>query len=401
MRTERDTRTGGASTDASVDGPARQKPSRWWLVDLVLVLGLLAYTIPFFAGYFPGRSLEGAGVAIVAVALCVPLLVRRRYPLASFTVIFVVASAHLALGLAPIPADLALVIGLYTVASRLPVRWSLPALILVVGWPLVAFVPRVRAGEADFDLLSLPVVLAAWIWTWGLLTRSRRQRAGEQARQREAYARVVAAEERNLIARELHDIVSHSLGTMVVMADGAAQTATADPEQAGVAMAQVRDTGRDAMNEMRRMLGVLRTADPTGRSPQPGLGEVDRLVAEVRATGLRVDVSTAGVPVQLPSGLDLAAFRIVQEALTNARKHGGPLLSLVKVSVTYRPDAVDLIITDDGREPAAVPAGAGGGHGLVGMRERVDAYGGALRAGPRPGGGYEVHATLPLGGGAG
>ncbi|MGO1411631.1 MULTISPECIES: DUF7134 domain-containing protein [Brachybacterium] len=399
MRTERDTRTGGASTDASVDGPARQKPSRWWLVDLVLVLGLLAYTMPFFAGYFPGRSLEGAGVAIVAVALCVPLLVRRRYPLASFTVIFVVASAHLALGLAPIPADLALVIGLYTVASRLPVRWSLPALILVVGWPLVAFVPRVRAGEADFDLLSLPVVLAAWIWTWGLLTRSRRQRAGEQARQREAYARVVAAEERNLIARELHDIVSHSLGTMVVMADGAAHQSSIEPRRAGEMMTRVGEAGRSAMVDMRRMLGVLRDGDDVARMPQPGLTDLDRLVEQTEATGVRVDVTMHGERPELPPGVDLAAYRIVQEALTNARKHGGLMLSEIQATITVHAEELELRIRDDGQGPRGAD-GKVPGHGLVGMRERVTAYGGSLHTGPRPGGGFEVRAVLPVGGGA-
>ena len=399
MRTERDTRTGGASTDASVDGPARQKPSRWWLVDLVLVLGLIAYTMPFFAGYFPGRSLEGAGVAIVAVALCVPLLVRRRYPLASFTLIFVVASAHLALGLAPIPADLALVIGLYTVASRLPVRWSLPALILVVGWPLVAFVPRVRAGEADFDLLSLPVVLAAWIWTWGLLTRSRRQRAGEQARQREAYARVVAAEERNLIARELHDIVSHSLGTMVVMADGAAHQSGIKPRRAGEMMTRVGEAGRSAMVDMRRMLGVLRDGDDVARMPQPGLSDLDRLVEQTEATGVRVDVRMQGERPELSPGVDLAAYRIVQEAFTNAHKHGGLMLSEIQATITVHDEELELRIRDDGQGLRAGD-GKGSGHGLVGMRERVTAYGGSLYTGPRPGGGFEVRAVLPVGGGA-
>ncbi|WP_270258519.1 sensor histidine kinase [Kocuria marina] len=402
----------------TLDGSRDASASQGWmrahrrLIDVAVAVLVFAYDLMFLVVMLVGGEFTPLmfGTALVlSLAMCVLYPLRCRSLPWVFAGMFTAAAVQVAIGIGLAPASVVMLgLMLYAIGSWGAWRLLIPAVVLTAGWAVLAGVPVVqddRARVGEIGMLMLAYVLVALV---GRLLRGRRERfealqarAEQLTRERDAQAVIAAAEERTRIAREIHDIVSHSLGTMVVMADGAAQRATADPEQAGAAMERVRDTGRDAMNEMRRMLGVLRTADPTGRSPQPGLGEVDRLVAEVRATGLRVDVSTAGVPVQLPSGLDLAAFRIVQEALTNARKHGGPLLSLAKVSVTYRPDAVELTVTDDGREPAAVAAGAGGGHGLVGMRERVDAYGGSLRAGPRPGGGYEVHATLPLGGGAG
>lgn len=144
------------------------------------------------------------------------------------------------------------------------------------------------------------------------------------------------------------------------------------------------------------MLDVLRSDDQAMRAPQPGLGHLDRLIGEARASGLRVDLRVTGTPVTVPAGVDLAAYRIVQEALTNARKHGGPLLSLVTVTVRYLDDAVEVQIVDDGREPALTGARSRG-HGLVGMRERATAYGGTLVTGPRASGGFEVRAVLPIG----
>src|SRR5699024_10996223 len=168
-----------------------------------------------------------------------------------------------------------------------------------------------------------------------------------------------------------------------------------DPGRAGTAMERVRDTGRGAMTEMRRMLDVLRDGDTAPRAPQPGLVDLEQLLDDTRATGLRVDLTVTGAPVTLPAGPDLAAYRLVQEALTNARKHGGPLLSVVSVTLGYRDAEIDLRIVDDGAD-AAPPASAG--HGLAGMRERVAAYGGSVEAGPRAGGGVDVHAVLPTGG---
>lgn len=236
----------------------------------------------------------------------------------------------------------------------------------------------------------------------GALVRSRRarlraleDRAARLERERDARARIAAAEERARIARELHDIVSHSLGTMTVMADGASRVAEADPQRGSRMMARVRDTGRDAMTDMRRMLNVLRSDDPAAREPQPGLAQLEQLLDTVRATGVRVDLAVEGERTGLAPGVDLAAYRIVQEALTNARKHGGPMLSRVEVSLTHRRESLELRISDDGRGADTLREGAG--HGIVGMRERAAAYDGSLRLGPRPGGGLEVRALLSLG----
>lgn len=208
----------------------------------------------------------------------------------------------------------------------------------------------------------------------------------------------IAAEERSRIARELHDIVSHSVGTMVVVADGAARTAESDPARAGGMMAQVRDTGREAMVDMRRMLDLLRGDEDADRAPQPGLAKPEQLVRQTRAAGIRVNVEMTGEMAGLPAGADLGAYRIVQESLTNARKHGCPMLDVIRVRVTRSGDEMELRISDDGLGPTrSTERLEQGGHGLVGMRERVAAFGGSLRVGPRPSGGFEVHVQLPIG----
>ncbi|XSS50515.1 sensor histidine kinase [Propionibacteriaceae bacterium G1746] len=370
----------------------------------MLVFG---YDLLFLASRFTWSeiSLEVFVVALVlSLAMCTFYVFRRVAPAPVFVAIFIAAAVQsvLGVGLAPAPV-LILGLMLYTLGSQARWKMVLPAVLVSGIWAAVAAVPVVRADRArvgEIGMLILAYVLAALV---GRLSRSRRERiealqerAEQLARERDARATIAAAEERARIAREIHDIVSHSLGTMVVMADGAAQTAQVDPPQAGQAMERVRDTGRTAMTEMRRMLGVLRDSDPAVRAPQPGLAQLDRLIDETRATGIRVDVTIRGVPVDLPSGVDLTAFRVVQEALTNARKHGGALMSLVTVTVAYSADSLDLSIVDDGRESSELHQDRGG-HGLVGMRERVSAYGGSLQTGSRPEGGFVVRATLPLG----
>lgn len=268
---------------------------------------------------------------------------------------------------------------------------------------VVGSLPIVRSGNTRVGTVGMLVLVQLLLAVLGVVTRSRRarmtdleERARSLERERDARARVAAAEERARIAREIHDIVSHSLGTMVVMAEGAAQLSGSEPERAGALMARVRDTGRDATTEMRRMLDVLRDDAPTSRAPQPGLDRLDGLVDSVRATGLRVELRVTSEPAELGAGPDLAAYRIVQEALTNARRHGGPMLSMVEIDVHHHDDALELRVADDGRGTVdADPTRTGDGHGLVGMRERAAAYGGTLAVGDRPDGGFEVVAVLP------
>jgi len=205
--------------------------------------------------------------------------------------------------------------------------------------------------------------------------------------------------ERARIARELHDVIAHNVSVMVVQADGASYALDADPGRAREALAAISATGRQALAEMRRLLGVLRREEDGGaseRAPQPGIGELGELLDQARGAGLPVSFTVEGEPHPLPGGIALTAYRIVQESLTNTRKHAGPMAS-ASVTLRYADTALVLAISDDGRGDlggAAMPEATG--HGLTGMRERVAACGGSVAAGPRPGGGFEVVATLPL-----
>jgi len=213
--------------------------------------------------------------------------------------------------------------------------------------------------------------------------------------EREEKATQAVTEERARIARELHDVVAHYVSVMVVQAAGARRIADMDPVAAKGALEAVEAAGRTALAEMRRMLEVLR-ADEAGVGPQPGLADLDRLVAQVRETGLPVEARMDGDERPLAAGMDLAAYRIIQEALTNVVKHAGN--ATARVAVSYEPQALDIEVVDDGRG-AAAPLLAGaveGGHGLIGMRERVALYGGELETGPVFPGGYRVHARFPL-----
>jgi signal transduction histidine kinase len=375
----------------------RERP---WLVDVVVVLVVFAYNLPIQVAYVPDGLLPGTGV-VVSVGLCAPYVLRRRHPLAVFGGILLTAWLQLVLGVGIIPANFMLVFALYNVAVRF--RWpiSVSAAGAVVLWVLLAVVPWMESN------LGLPFFVVVVAWTWGTTVRIRRdyvdglkERARQLEREKESQARIVAAAERARIAREIHDIVSHSLSVVVVMAEGASLKVRTEPERAEKAMVTVRDTGRNALAEMRRMLDVLRDGEPGSHAPQPGIAQVGRLIEESRASGLPVEMTLQGEPVEVPAGVDLVVYRVIQEALTNARKHAGPALGKVAVRLRCEGDSLEVRVTDDGKGPGARPGGGPGvGHGLVGMRERVAAYGGKLRTGPRPGGGFEVVATLPIGGG--
>lgn len=379
---------------------------RPWLIDLVLVLAVFSYNLPFQLTYARNGWLPLAAVTVISVGLCAPYVLRRRYPLRVFGILLLAAWVQLLLDVEVLPVDVMLAFALYNVATRF--RWavSVPAAGTVLLWLLVFIAPRLDEYYLSIGDLGVLILVTMGAWTWGTTTRIRRdyvaslqERARQLEREREAQARIVAAAERARIAREIHDIVSHSLSVMVVMADGASLKARTEPEGAEQAMVTVRDTGRTAMAEMRRMLDVLRVGEPGSHAPQPGIGQLVRLVAESKTSGLPVAMVVHGEPVELPAGLELAVYRIVQEALTNARKHGGTQMSNVAVQLHYRDDTVEVQVTDDGQGPDARPGGeSGGGHGLVGMRERVAAYGGSLRADPRLSGGFKVVAVLPTGG---
>ena len=240
-------------------------------------------------------------------------------------------------------------------------------------------------------------LIVATPWLVGRSIRARAQRLALLEREQRQRERVAVGEERARIARELHDVVAHSVGAMVAQAQGARRMLDRDPERAREALEAIERTGRDALDEMRRSLGVLRRPTPTRRwRRSPGWTASPRLVEQARASGLTVELVTEGEPAPLPAGVDLSAYRIVQEALTNTLKHAGPVRARVAVRYGARARRARDRRRRRARPRAATAARAGGGHGLVGMRERVALYGGELHAGQRPEGGFVVRASLPL-----
>lgn len=371
------------------------------VVDVVVVLAVFAYNLPIQLGSVPDALWSGTGI-VLSVALCAPYLMRRRYPLAVFAAIQAIAFLQILLGVELLVADVMLLLAVYNLAVR--ARWFVSACAALVStyWLLVAVVPTMERDHLSIGDVGVLVAVIVWAWTWGRLVQTRRnyvgslrERAEQLEREKTAEAMIAASTERTRIARELHDIVSHSLSVVVLMSDGAATKVASDPERARKAMLGVRDTGRTAMADMRRMLGVLREDEPGSHTPQPGIGQLDRLVEESVAAGLPVTLETEGDAGSVPASVDLAVFRIVQEALTNVRRHAGPGVTRADVRIRYREDSVEVSIIDDGKGPAGSPFESRTGHGLIGMHERVGAHGGTLRTGARPGGGFEVVASVP------
>jgi signal transduction histidine kinase len=371
-----------------------------------LVDGVLAAAL-FIAGAGPAVAKHSfIGVALAA-GLAMPVIFRRSEPVAAYATAVVFGGIQVLLGARPITTDLSILILLYTLAAYTPRRVSVWGLaVCLVGSAVGIARWTTMAGRPILDWLTVGAVLfagpALLAWVLGDSMRYRRayyasleDRAARLERERDAQARVAVVAERARIARELHDVIAHNVSVMVVQADGASYALATDPARAKEALAAISATGRQALAEMRRLLGVLRREDEEtrpGLTPQPGIGELGELLDQARIAGLPVSFSVEGVPRPLPGGAALTAYRIVQESLTNTRKHAGPVAS-ASVVLRYSTDALVLAISDDGRG-AAAPDGAG--HGLTGMRERVAVYGGSVVAGPRPGGGFEVVATLPL-----
>lgn len=326
-----------------------------------------------------------------------PLAWRRRAPVAVlFTVITAAACAAFVIRPSQGPAAswIAALVAFYSVAANCPRRRAL----LAGGAGLAVLAILIAIGHpGTLNPGSLAILAAAWLV--GFYLRQRRgqfsglqARAARAEREREARARVAVTQERGRIARELHDIVAHSVSVMVIQAQ-AGQRLIGDAAQARTAFRSIEASGREALVELRRLLAILRTADDQlAVGPQPGLGSLDSLIDQVCEAGLPVQVRIEGQQVPLPPGVDLSAYRIIQEALTNTVKHAGP--ATAEVVLRYDTSAVELEITDTG---TATAPGTGTGHGLIGMRERITLLGGDLATGTRDdGGGYQVRARLPL-----
>jgi signal transduction histidine kinase len=362
------------------------------------------------------RSTDALAV-LLTLAQSIPLVWRRRAPGAVLTVTGLAALAHLAIGYRPTWAEFGVLVALYTVAAHRPWRRSAGAAALVaVGLAVYAVVAIRRypslADEAAQGWVASYVQFGA-AWFLGNVQRKRLAYTAELealnaqlAQEQELRSRWAVAEERGRIARELHDVVAHSVSVMVVQAGAARRSVAANPAQATTALTQIESTGRQALTEMRRLLGLLRDDEATDAvtlAPQPSLAHLESLVGAAREAGLPVEVAIEGDPRPLPASVDLSAYRIVQEALTNSLKHAGPARASVRIC--YGREVLEIQVWDDGARGAPAPRHgngqpAGGGHGLIGMRERVALFGGTLEAGARPGGGFRVAARLPLDGGA-
>ncbi|TDB77967.1 sensor histidine kinase [Micromonospora sp. KC723] len=355
----------------------------------------------------------------VGAAMAATLLFRRTHPSAVTAVVAVLAGVQVAAGWGPLAFDVAVLIALYSVvkyADRL--RDGIVAgVVAAVGVVLAAL--QVENAVAWWASAIWFALVTGAVWLMGLNVRTRRlyvfsleERAATLEREREAESRAAVAEERTRIARELHDVVAHSMAVMIVQADGARYLFDRDPQIAREAVRVVADTGRQALEEMRRLVGVLREtsapepaagldgAGPAGLSAEPAhrrpaLVELPELLDRFRAAGLRIDATVTGEPPALPPGLELTVYRVVQEALTNALKHAG-VGATVALSLAHTADAVVVRAADDGHGRPVVRPAPSSGHGLIGMRERVTVYDGSLTVGPRTAGGWQVEARLPL-----
>jgi signal transduction histidine kinase len=391
-------------------------PQRRWLPRLPKraadgLLGLLAtawqlgwlLVVRSYQGGRPHYAEPGLAAVLLVAAQGLPLVWRRHRPLLVLAVVLVANTAYYALGYPLTGFDVALLVALYSVAAYTGQRASLPAAGVTVASFLALYGFKLGPfwSSVPFSFVAWLVAIFAGVWMWGRYVRIRRAYAAElearaerAERDREAEARRAVAAERARIARELHDVVAHHVSVAVVQAGAARQVLDSDAERARSALVAIEEAGRRALTAMPSLLRALRAdeADET-RAPQPTLTDLDDLVGGVTAAGLPVRLRVEGPRRQLPAGVDLSAYRIVQEALTNTLKHAGP--AHAEVAVCYGPDALELSVVDDG-DGALRPPAAGGGHGLVGMRERVALFGGQLHAGPRPGGGFQVVARLPL-----
>jgi signal transduction histidine kinase len=345
------------------------------------------------AGITDAIKLDRPQLAVLSVISVVALLFRRRWP---FAVLAVTSAVTIAANPDEATA-LAVLVALYTIASTRPWRTTAVVTALLVAGDVVDILvdgSNLNVGPViGFGVQCLAVV-ALGLYVGGRRTTlaALRERADRLDRERELLADRAVTEERVRIAQELHDVVAHNVSLIVVKAQ--ALGATVPDERVADATDGIADLGRQAMAEMHRTLKLLRTADDDAaqRAPQPGLANLDKLLEQSRAAGLDVRLAVEGEPRELSQSLDLSAFRIVQEALTNVLKHAGP--AHADVTVGYRQQALELRIVDsgDGAAPAIVESG---GHGLVGMRERAAMFGGTLSAGRRAGSGFEVNAVLP------
>ena len=393
-------RLGWVTRERRVGG--RRAPSVLdWLVTLALVIDAF---IEVQSGVFPGTVQVAAAVQLASL---LPVAFRRMAPLPAIAIASAVYLPYtVAYGAYTAPNSLAQLLAALLFIYAVGRHAELRELVAGVAIGLLGFVVEGIRGT-----LSSP---ADWAFAFiffgaalgvGVALRVQANRsialaeaADHAQREQEAAAQAAVHEERARIARELHDVVAHNVGLIVLQAGGARIVLGSDPDRARIALQQVEETGRQTLAEMRHLVGILRVDDGADRQPLPRLERLPALVDEARAAGLTVNLEVEGPVVGLPAGLELAAYRLIQEALTNVRKHAPG--SHVQVRLSYEPDRLRIEVSDDGGPSGAVRdtalAASGLGHGLIGMRERVQLYDGRMQAGPMTGGGFRVEAFLPL-----
>ncbi|MEW1584770.1 sensor histidine kinase [Micromonospora vinacea] len=364
------------------------------LAVVLLGFGLLATGLA--GDNQPGsRPVDAACRVLIAVA-ALALLVRRRAPVATLAVVTVATSTYLLIGYPYGPILITFLVAVYTVAVWLPVRQAA----LASGGAFVLLLAHVFLGRGPAPGWTGVLPASAWVvvpFAVGVVVRVSREAAArtraEEARARAEQARRQADEERLRIAQEVHDVVGHGLAAISMQAEIALHLLPKRPEQAEVALTAISRTSREALDELRVTLGAVRRG--AEREPVPGLARLPALRDRLAGAGLAVEVRVVGDPRELPAAVDLAAYRVVQEALTNVLRHAG--VASAEVTVDHRADELTVEVVDRGTGAGAAPVDDEGGHGLAGMRERVAALGGRLTTGPRAGGGFRVYAALPVG----
>jgi signal transduction histidine kinase len=372
-----------------------------WVMDAIITTPfLLVGTIVMLVGDTTGGFREPGAVAVALTwAAILPYYFRRRAPL---PVLVVSTVALMTLVVRDYDSNVCaqiVLVGTYTVAAYGNARErALGALTIAGALILLGIVGTPDFNGADY-IMNIAVFTAAFFF--GSTVRNRRlymesleERAKALERERDEEAKRAVADERLRIAQELHDVVAHSMGVIAVQAGVGAHVCDQDPSEAKKALENIANVSRSTLTEIRRMLGVLREDDGAEYTPAPGLGDLERLVREVCAAGVDTHVTWEGKRTELPPGVDLTAYRVIQESLTNVLKNAGPGPH-VDVALRYEPDVLRIEVVDDGR--GVNGRSNGGGHGLMGMRERVGVYGGSFEAGPHAGGGFRVAVSLPYG----
>ena len=370
-----------------------------------MVIGLVTV---FVQEVSDGLDEPTAFAVLTVIATCAPLAVRRRAPLSALTVSTLALLVHILADFPEGALPVASVFLTYSVAAWSPLREAFIGLAVISGTLVILGL----ADTAGLDTAAVLGNLAFFgvAWALGIAVRARRESMESRVRELEERSEVerqstarALAEQRLQIAQELHDVVAHSMSVIAVQAGVGAHVLDDRPDEARAALDAISATSRGALTEMRRLLSVLRNADgERSHQPAPGLADVPQLVTDVRAAGVPVSLEMRGASAGGNPAVELSAYRVVQEALTNVIKHAGAP-TRVDVVVDQQPGSLTIEVVDDGRGAAAVPSGDGvpgaevSGHGLAGMRERVDVWGGELCFGPVPGGGYRVRAELPYG----